>query len=108
VSYRVRLDLGSGTNDDRTVAPTPRPGMSAVVRLRVRQATDAVTVPVSALITADGRDTVWAVRDGHYQQVAISVGVQGEDVVQVTGGLTQGQRIVVAGADRVHPGDKAS
>lgn len=108
VSYRVRLDLGKGTNDDGTAAPTPRPGMSAVVRLRVRQATDAVTVPVSAVINADGRDTVWAVRDGHYQQVPITLGVQGEDVVQVTGGLAEGQRIVVTGADRVHPGDKAS
>jgi HlyD family secretion protein len=108
VSYRVRLDLGKGTNDDGTVAPTPRPGMSAVVRLRVRQAADAVTVPVSAVVDADGRDTVWAVRDGRYQQVPITLGVQGEDVVQVTGGLTEGQRIVVSGADRVHQGDKAS
>jgi HlyD family secretion protein len=108
VSYRVRLDLGGGTGDDGTAAPTPRPGMSAVVRLRVRRAADAVTVPVSAVVNADGRDTVWAVRDGHYQQVPVTLGVQGEDVVQVTGGVAQGQRIVVAGADRVHQGDKAS
>ena len=108
VSYRVRLDLGGGTGDDGTAAPTPRPGMSAVVRLRVRQAADAVTVPVSAVVNADGRDTVWAVRDGHYQQVPVTLGVQGEEVVQVTGGVAEGQRIVVAGADRVHQGDKAS
>jgi HlyD family secretion protein len=108
VSYRVRLDLGRGTGDDGGAAPTPRPGMSAVVRLQVRQATDAITVPVSAVINSDGKNTVWAVRDGHYQQVPVTIGVQGEDVVQVTGGLTPGQRIVVSGADRVHPGDKAS
>jgi HlyD family secretion protein len=108
VSYRVRLDLGKGTGDDGGAAPTPRPGMSAVVRLRVRQATDAVTVPVSAVVNADGKSAVWAVRDGHYQQVPVTIGVQGEDVVQVTGGLAAGQRIVVSGADRVHPGDKAS
>lgn len=108
VSYLVRLDLGTGTLDGEGAAPTPRPGMSAVVRLRVRQATDATTVPVSAVINSDGRDTVWAVRDGHYRQVPVTIGVQGEDVVQVTGGLTPGQRIVVSGADRVHPGDKAS
>jgi HlyD family secretion protein len=108
VSYRVRLDLGKGTGDDGGAAPTPRPGMSAVVRLQVRRATDAVTVPVSAVINSDGKDTVWAVRDGHYQQTPVTLGVQGEDVVQVTGGLTPGQRIVVSGADRVHQGDKAS
>jgi multidrug efflux pump subunit AcrA (membrane-fusion protein) len=81
--------------------------MSAVVRLRVRQATDAVTVPASAVVNADGRDTVWAVRDGEYQRVPVTLGVQGEDVVQVTGGLNAGQRIVVGGTDQVHAGDAA-
>jgi RND family efflux transporter MFP subunit len=108
VSYRVRLDLGKGTIDDGAAAPAPRPGMSAVVRLQVRRATDAITVPVSAVVNSDGRDTVWAVRDGHYRQVPVTLGVQGEDVVQVTTGVTSGQRIVVSGADRVHAGDKAS
>lgn len=101
VSYRVRLDLTAGS-------PTPRPGMSAVVRLRVRQATGAVTVPASAIVNADGQNTVWAVRDGRYRRVPVELGVQGEDVVQVTSGVTAGQRIVVAGADQVHAGDKAS
>jgi HlyD family secretion protein len=101
VSYRVRLDLTAGT-------PVPRPGMSAVVRLQVRQATDAITVPASAIVNADGKDTIWAVRDGEYQRVPVTLGVQGEDVVQVTGGVTPGQRIVVSGADLVHAGDKAS
>jgi len=40
--------------------------------------------------------------------VPVRLGVQGEDVVQVTSGVTAGQRIVVAGADQVHAGDKAS
>ena len=61
--------------------------MSAVVRLEVRQAADAVTVPASAVVNADGRDTVWAVRDGRYRQVPVTLGVQGEDIVQVTAGL---------------------
>ena len=103
VSYRVRLDLATGGD-----APTPRPGMSAVVRLHVREAKDAVTVPASAIVNADGRDTVWLVRDGRYERVPVTLGVQGEDVVQVTGGVDAGQRVVVAGADQVHAGDKAS
>jgi multidrug efflux pump subunit AcrA (membrane-fusion protein) len=106
VSYRVRLDLGKGTGSDGRAAPTPRPGMSAVVRLRVRQASNAVTVPASAIVNADGRDTVWAVRDGKAQRVGVTVGVQGEDVVQVTAGVTDGQRLVVAGADQVKAGQE--
>jgi HlyD family secretion protein len=106
VSYRVRLDLGKGTFGDGRTAPTPRPGMSAVVRLQVRQATDAVTVPASAIVNADGHDTVWAIRGGKAERVPVTLGVQGEDVVQVTAGVGDGQRIVVAGADHVSPGQE--
>jgi HlyD family secretion protein len=105
VSYQVRLDLGKG---DGAAAPTPRPGMSAVIRLRVRQATDAVTVPASAVVNADGRDTVWTIRAGRYERTPVTLGVQGEDVVQITSGIDPGQQVIVGGADQVHPGDKAS
>lgn len=104
VSYRVRLGLGKGTYADGTAAPAPRPGMSAVVRLRVREAADAVTVPASAILNADGRDTVWTIRGGKAERVPVTLGVQGEDVVQVTAGLGDGQRIVVGGADQVRSG----
>jgi len=104
VSYRVRLSLGAGAFPDGTAAPTPRPGMSAIVRLRVRQAVDAVTVPAGAVISSDGRDTVWAVRGGKAERVPVTLGVQGEDLVQVVAGLDAGQQIVVAGADQVSAG----
>ena len=106
VSYRVRLTLGTGEAPDGSKAPTPRPGMSAVVRLRVREASDAVTVPASAVVDSAGQDTVWAVRGGKAERVPVTLGVQGEDVVQVTAGLQDGQRIVISGADRVRPGQE--
>ena len=108
VSYQVRLDLGPGTTTDGSAAPTPRPGMSAVVRLRVRQAADAVTVPASAIVNADGRDTVWAVRNGRYERIPVTIGVQGEDIVQVTEGVQPGERIAVSGTDQIRPGDRPS
>ncbi|WP_328476518.1 HlyD family efflux transporter periplasmic adaptor subunit [Actinoplanes sp. NBC_00393] len=108
ISYRVRLDLGAGTfADGGETAPTPRPGMSAVIRLNVRQATDAVTVPASAVVSADGKDTVWTVQDGRYEAAQVRLGVQGEDTVQVLSGVEAGQQIVVAGADQVEAGAEA-
>jgi HlyD family secretion protein len=106
VSYHVRLDLGGGTFGDGRVAPTPRPGMSAVVRLTVNHATDAVTVPASAVVSADGHDTVWTVHAGKAERVPVTLGVQGEDVVQVSAGLAAGQPVVVAGADQVKAGQE--
>jgi RND family efflux transporter MFP subunit len=106
VSYHVRLDLVAGSYADGRAAPTPRPGMSAVLRLTVNQATSAVTVPASAVVSAGGRDTVWAVRGGKAERVPVTLGVQGEDTVQVTTGIGAGQRIVVAGADQVKAGQE--
>ncbi|SNY40703.1 efflux RND transporter periplasmic adaptor subunit [Paractinoplanes atraurantiacus] len=102
VSYKVRLDLTASAD-----APAPRPGMSAVVRLQVREADDTVTVPASAVISVDGKDTVWAVEGDRYERVPVTLGVQGEDVVEITEGLKAGQRIAVSGADEIQPGDKA-
>jgi multidrug efflux pump subunit AcrA (membrane-fusion protein) len=108
VSYQVRLALSTGKNGDGGTAPTPRPGMSAVVHLQVRQATDAVTVPASAIVNSDGQNTVWAVQNGRYQQIPVTLGVQGDDVVQVTSGVQPGQSIAVSGTDQINAGDKPS
>ncbi|MGR6322330.1 HlyD family efflux transporter periplasmic adaptor subunit [Micromonospora soli] len=106
VSYRVRLSLGAGRLGEGEPAPAPRPGMNAVVHLRVRAATDAVAVPASAVFSADGRDAVWVLRDGHADRVPVTVGVQGQDLVQIVDGVQAGDRVVVRGADQVHDGQE--
>jgi multidrug efflux pump subunit AcrA (membrane-fusion protein) len=110
VAYRVRLTFtdASGANGG-SAPPTPRPGMSAVAHLRVRTAVDAVTVPASAVFTSGGGDAVWVVGDdGRAVSQTVTLGVQGEDLVQVRSGLRPGQRVVVTGADKVSPGDAIS
>ncbi len=107
VAYRVRLSFteASGANDG-VAPPTPRPGMSAVAHLRVRTADDAVAVPASAVFSTDTGSAVWLVGpDGRAVQQRVTLGVQGEDSVAVTQGLQPGQRVVVAGADKVAAGD---
>jgi multidrug efflux pump subunit AcrA (membrane-fusion protein) len=103
VAYRIRLAFTAAEAADSD-QPTPRPGMSAVAHLRVRTAVDAVAVPAAAVISADGGQAVWLVRDGVAVQQKVRVGVQGEDLVQVLEGVEPGQRIVVSGADKVSAG----
>jgi multidrug efflux pump subunit AcrA (membrane-fusion protein) len=106
VSYRVRLSVGAGKYGDDRAAPAPRPGMSAVAHLAVRAAKDAVAVPAAAVFNAGGKDTVWVVRDGRAARIPVTVGVSGQDLVQVTAGVQTGDRIVVKGADEVKPGQR--
>ncbi|MGW4638232.1 efflux RND transporter periplasmic adaptor subunit [Sphaerisporangium sp. NPDC004334] len=107
VSYPVRLTLGEGVYDDGGQAPPPKPGMSAVVRLTVRESPDAVAVPAASVVTS-GRDTVvWVVRaDGTAERRVVKLGAQGDALVEVARGLTPGERVVVKGADTVRQDQK--
>ena len=104
VTYRVRLTLAGGTTADGSPAPRPRPGMSAVVDLQVRTSEQVLAVPSAAVVRDDGKDAVFVVEDGRAQRVEVTLGAQGEDVVEVTRGLSGGERVVVRDADRLTDG----
>lgn len=104
VTYRVRLRLGAGTTADGAVAPRPRPGMSAVVRLRVRTAEGVVSAPAAAVFQDAGRPSVWLVVDGVAHRQPVRVGAQGEASYEIVDGLEAGDVVVVRGADTVREG----
>jgi HlyD family secretion protein len=104
VTYRVRMALGAGRGDDGAAAPAPRPGMSAVVDLQVRTARDVVAVPVASVLRDEGRDVVFVVEQGRAVRREVRLGAQGEELVEVTTGLSPGMRVVVRDADRLRDG----
>ncbi len=106
VTYLVRLSLGRGTAAGGASAPTPRPGMSAVVDLQVRTAARAVSVPAAAVFRDGRRDAVWVVQNEVARERVVRLGAQGESRVQVVEGLEVGERVVVRGADRVRDGQQ--
>ena len=104
VAYRVRLTLAGGRTADDAPAPTPRPGMSAVVDLQVRTAEQVVAVPSAAVVRDGGVDAVFVVEDGRAQRVEVVVGAQGEDMVEIRRGLSGGETVVIRDADRLSDG----
>jgi HlyD family secretion protein len=106
VTYRAHLRLGDGVLPGGGEAPTPRPGMSAVANLRVRQAKQAVAVPAAAVVREGARDAVWVSRSGTAELRLVRLGAQGDDVVQVVEGVNVGDRVVVRGADVVKAGQQ--
>ncbi len=105
VSYTVRISLGAGTLPDGSRAPVPLPGMSAIADLDVATVQNALSVPSAALVTDGNVTSVWLVQKGVAHKTAIRLGAQGDKSVQVLSGLTAGDRVVVAGADKVSDGE---
>ncbi|MGH6655181.1 MAG: efflux RND transporter periplasmic adaptor subunit [Actinocrinis sp.] len=106
VSYTVRISLGAGTLSDGSRAPAPLPGMSAIADLDVITVQHALSVPSAALVTDGSVTSVWRIDAGVARKTAIRLGAQGDKIVQVLSGLSAGDRIVVAGADKVADGDR--
>ena len=105
VTYTVRLSLGPGKLQDGRPAPTPLPGMSAIADLDVLTADHALSVPSSALVINGQTTSVWVLTNGVAHLRQITLGAQGDAVVQVLSGLSAGQRVVVSGADKVTDGE---
>jgi HlyD family secretion protein len=106
VTYRVRLSLGAGRNPDRSTAPKPRPGMSAVVDMLVRDAKNAVSVPASAVIHDGTRDFVWADDNGVAHKTYVTLGAQADALLQVLAGVQLDQPIVIQNAEDLTEGQK--
>jgi multidrug efflux pump subunit AcrA (membrane-fusion protein) len=106
VTYVVRLELGGGTLADGSPAPSPRPGMSAVASLRVLTSDDAIAVPAASVFRDGERDAVWVVEGNVAEKRLVTLGAQGEEYLEVVDGVTEGQTIVVRGADQVVEGEE--
>ncbi|WP_433329700.1 efflux RND transporter periplasmic adaptor subunit [Spirillospora sp. CA-294931] len=104
VTYKVTLTLRGGTLDGGRKAPWPKPGMSAVVNLRVREERNVLSVPSAAIVSSGRESAVWAVVAGKARRRTVRLGAQGDTSVQVVDGLREGERVVVRGADSVEPG----
>lgn len=93
----------------KALVPNPerklRPGMFANIDAKVADREAAVVVPESAIAYDAEGPFVWRVGDGEVvERVAIALGIRGTGRIEITKGLTAGDRIVSAGTHKVMPG----
>lgn len=75
------------------------PAMYATVEVNSNRQTDAIVVPLTALLTEGEGDQVFVkLGDGHYRQRDVTVGLRLKDRAVITAGLQAGETIVAEGA----------
>ncbi|MFJ9838948.1 efflux RND transporter periplasmic adaptor subunit [Kitasatospora sp. NPDC101155] len=87
VQYAATLQLSGDTSTLRT-------GLSATVQVITGEADNALSLPTSALSgTGTSRTATVVHTDGSSERVTVGVGVEGDSTVQVTSGLTEGDKV---------------
>ena len=83
-----------------------RPGMLMTVELLKRQR-QALMIPEEALVPVQRRVYVLVVDDAlSVQRMQVAIGLREQGMVEITQGLSSGERIIVRGTTRVRPGQK--
>jgi len=105
----VSVDPGTGQVSLRAEFENPDqillPGMYVRVRLQQGMDEKALLVPQQAIQrTSDGLNSVYVVREGKVQPVAVSVGPQIKGSFLVYKGLNPGDVVVVEGFQKIRPG----
>ncbi len=72
------------------------PGASATVELVVKQVSNVLVVPTSAVHTLGSSSYVEVLKNGKEQRQVIGVGATGAAETQVTSGLSSGEEVVLA------------
>ncbi len=104
------LDPATRTAEMEIEVPNPtgrlKPGMYARVRLISANKDNALVVPKSAMVDAQGRRGVYMVQKGQAVFRAVSLGLEEPDRIEVTDGLKEGDEVVTTGASALRDGAK--
>ncbi|HEV2423602.1 MAG TPA: efflux RND transporter periplasmic adaptor subunit [Terriglobia bacterium] len=92
----VELDVA---NPDRTLAP----GMFPTVSLPVERPGPTLQVPISAVARTMESEFVVRVRDGRTEWVSVKTGLQSGNLIEVFGGLREGDEVALRGSDELPP-----
>ena len=80
-------------------------GMFADVTFHTDAAEDTIVVPTEAILTSNGAQYVYVVEDNTAKYVAVTTGLIGSGVTEITSGLAEGARLVVVGQAYLADGD---
>lgn len=99
-STRTRLIEAMLANDI-----TLTPGLFARIKMKVETLENAVLVPAQAVIVnAKGEKMTFIIQDGKASARKVATGIESEGLVEITSGVKPGEKIVIAGNEKLKDG----
>jgi RND family efflux transporter MFP subunit len=96
---RIMRDMGVKVHFLEDAPPNPGESSGGGGRAAAR-------IPTTALVQADGKTYVWAVRDGKAERVAVSASQDHSGTVDINAGLASGDVVVAKPVPELHDGVK--
>jgi RND family efflux transporter MFP subunit len=85
------------------------PGMYANTMLELSERQNVVTIPIEALVLTGGQNTVYALDNSNRVQIRnVNIGLEGQKLVEIAGGLERGDRVIVGGQENYRQGEEIS
>jgi HlyD family secretion protein len=104
------VDAARGTVEVRLRVPAPppslRPDMTVSINVEVGQKASALVLPAEAVRDPTGQPWVLAIAGGRAERRAVTLGLRGDGLVEIAGGLNAGDAVVAPGGPFVAPGDR--
>lgn len=113
VRFTRLLDLSTRTMETEVDVPNPTlaitPGMYANTYLQLAHRENVLTIPIVA-VQGNGNKGVVLVLNANNQaeQRTVGIGLRGSTLVEVTGGLQAGDRVLLGDASRFHQGEQVT
>jgi membrane fusion protein (multidrug efflux system) len=83
-----------------------KPGMFGKVKIVIRRSSDAILIPVAALVERDDRRVVFKVNNEKAALVDPEIDIKEGDMISVLSGIEEGDMIIVIGQQNVNDGDE--
>ena len=83
-----------------------KPGMYARVNLTIEERANALVVPANAVVDRDGQRGVFLADNDTVAFRPVEIGIEEGGRVEILGGITEGDRVVTAGAGALQNGDR--
>jgi RND family efflux transporter MFP subunit len=91
-------------NPDLTLTP----GMYADVTFALQQRTGALIVPASAIIQGDEPSVMLVDSSNRVLRRSVVLGIAGANEQEITGGLSEGDRVIIGELSTLQPGEKVT
>ena len=91
-------------NPDLTLTP----GMYADVTFALQQKTGALIVPASAIIQGDEPSVMLVDSSNRVLRRSVGLGIAGANEQEITGGLSEGDRVIIGELSTLQPGEKVT